>query len=80
MKTVLVKVPIILSFREPNEVNDHIQNLRKWCYANTKFPWCTYHLRGVDNTEGGGDHRLGFVAFRFDNDKEAMKFQLYSGE
>jgi len=68
-----------MSFVEPTETTTRIRNLRKWCYANTKSPWSTFHLRGVDR-DPHTDCRIGFVAFEFDSEKEAMKFQLYAGE
>lgn len=79
MKTVLIKVPVIMSYQEPNDTIDKIHNLRKWCYTNTKSPWSTFHIRGIDDPEAG-DSRVGFVAFEFINEKEAMKFQLYVGK
>ena len=68
-----------MTYAEPNETTDKIINLRKWCYANTKSPWSTFHINGIDDSENG-DGRTGFVAFEFDNKKEAMKFQLYVGK
>lgn len=79
MKTVLVKVPVILTWRESNSISERIETLRKWCYANTKSPWSTYHIRGINDQEMS-DSQIGFVAFEFDSENEAMKFQLYVGK
>lgn len=73
MRSVLVEVP----FLNPSVYGEwgysQIADLRKWCYKNTKSPWCTYDLqRELISTE-----RL--VVFEFDNNKEAMKFKLYTG-
>ena len=70
---------MITSFIEPTDASIKIQNLRKWCYTNTKSPWSTYHIQGIEDN-GKDDFRSGFVAFEFDNKKEAMKFQLYIGK
>lgn len=79
MKTVLVKVPVILTWRESNNISERIETLRKWCYANTKSPWSTYHIRGINDQEMS-DSQIGFVAFEFNSENEAMKFQLYVGK
>ena len=69
---------MVMSFVDPSESTTKIQNLRKWCYANTKSPWSTYHIQGLEDCDKN-DFRNGFVAFEFDNEKEAMKFKLYVG-
>ena len=70
---------MVMSFVDPSESTTKIQKLRKWCYANTKSPWSTYHIKGLEEP-GEDDFRSGFVAFEFDNEKEAMKFKLYVGK
>lgn len=69
-----------MSFTAPAGTDDKIQNLRNWCYINMKSPWSTYHLRGINENEKNTDYRIAFVAFEFNNEKEAMKFQLYVGK
>lgn len=70
-----------MTYREPGKIGEKILNLRKWCYTNIKFPWSTFHIYGIDDPETeSGDARVGFVAFQFDSEKEAMKFQLYAGK
>lgn len=64
-----------MTLQEPNEANDKIRDLRKWCHANVKTPWSTYHIHGIKHPDS--DARVGFVAFKFDNEQEAMKFQLW---
>ncbi len=81
MKTVLIKVHVLSTYQyhESCILSEKIQTLRKWCYANTKSPWSTYHIHGIKNDEMSNS-RTGFVAFEFDNENEAMKFQLYVGK
>jgi hypothetical protein len=50
-----------------------LMSLREWCRRHTKKEFCSYALHHYLNR----DHQ--FVVFEFECEKEAMKFQLYTG-
>ena len=55
---------------------DHCK-LRKWCHANVKCEWNSYHIHTSDDNRAV--RGVGFVVFEFACPKEALKFKLWAG-
>lgn len=51
-------------------------DLRSWCYEYIRNGWCSYFLNTTDECKING---IGWVAFDFQDPKEAMKFKLRTG-
>lgn len=66
MKQVLVKV------NKNDNFVESLMALRDWCRRHTRRGFRSYLLKHYKK-------EFRFVVFEFDCDKEAMKFELYTG-
>ena len=75
MNTIVVQIADSPLERDRTALKD-VCGLRAWCHEHIKNGWCSYFLNTSDENRLQG---IGFVAFDFENPKEAMKFQLWTG-
>jgi len=80
VKTVVIKIPSHPILSHSKHLESAVK-LRKWCHEHIKNDWCSFFLEATAHEENAQlDYKLVvFIGFKFEDSKEAMKFQLWAG-
>lgn len=78
METVLIKIPGRVV---PNPSKHLVMacKLRKWCHDHVNNGWHSFFLDATEENKLESTY-TEFIAFKFTDPKEAMKFRLWTGD